>query len=101
MSNFSTVDFHAPQLWDGKGSAAVEAMDPAALTASARLCGWTMARAHARSGAAAAMTSYLSSGDSFDRAIAAFAQSYAEQNEKGYATLKRAASSARVSAQVA
>ena len=94
-------DFYVRQLWDGKGSAVVEAMDPAALTAYARLCGWTMARAHARSGDAAAIASYLGSGESFDRAIATFAGSYADQNEKDYAALKQAASSGQISTQVA
>jgi len=94
-------DFYVRQLWDGKGSAVVEAMDLAALTAYARLCGWTMARAHARSGDAAAIASYLGSGESFDRAIATFAASYADQNEKDYAALKQAASSGQISTQVA
>ena len=94
-------DFYVRQLWDGKGSAVVEAMDPAALTTYARLCGWTLARAHARSGDAAAIASYLGRGDGFERAIATFAEAYADQNERDYAALKEAARSARVSTQVA
>ena len=58
-------DFYIRQLWDGKGSAIVEAMNPAALTAYAGLCGWTLARAHARSGDAAAIASYLGTGAAF------------------------------------
>ena len=94
-------DFYVRQLWDGKGSAVVEAMDPAALTTYARLCGWTLARAHARSGDAAAIASYMGRGDQFDRAFATFAEAYADQNERDYAALKEAERSARVSTQVA
>src|SRR4051794_929982 len=89
-------DFYIRQLWDGKGSAIVEAMDPTMLAAYARICGWTLARAHARSGDAAAIASYLGSGDSFDRAIAAFAEAYADQNDADYAALKHAACSGRI-----
>src|SRR3954454_10410283 len=89
-------DFCIRQLWDGKGSAIVEAMDPTMLAAYARICGWTLARAHARSGDAAAIASYLGSGDSFDRAIAAFAEAYADQNDADYAALKHAACSGRI-----
>ena len=56
-------DFFVRQMWDGKGSAIVEAMNPAAMTAYARLCGWTLARAHARSGDPVAIAGYLGSGD--------------------------------------
>ena len=52
-------DFYVRQLWDGKGSAIVEAMKPSAMAAYARLCGWTLARAHARSGDPVAIASYL------------------------------------------
>ena len=89
-------DFYVRQLWDGKGSAVVEAMKPSALAAYARLCGWTLARAHARSGDAAAIAGYLGSGDVFDRALAIFAEEYADQNERDYATLKRAVEDGRV-----
>src|SRR3954454_25286263 len=58
-------DFYIRQLWDGKGSALVEAMDPTALATYAHVCGWTLAHAHARSGDAAAIAGYLGSGDSF------------------------------------
>ena len=94
-------DFYVRQLWDGKGSAVVEAMDHSALTAYARLCGWTLARAHARSGDAAAIASYIGKGDQFDRAFATFAEVYADQNERDYAALKEAERSARISTQVA
>ncbi len=84
-------DFYIRQLWDGKGSALVEAMDPAVMAAYAQVCGWTLARAHARSGDAAAIAGYLGSGDSFDRAMASFAETYADQNDADYAALRRAA----------
>ncbi len=94
-------DFYIRQLWDGKGSAVIEAMKPSAMTAYAGLCGWTLARAHARSGDAAAIASYLGSGDKFDRAMATFAETYADQNERDYATLKQAVDSGKVTAESA
>ena len=91
-------DFFVRQLWDGKGSAIVEAMNPAAMSAYARVCGWTLARAHARSGDPVAIASYLGSGDSFDRALATFGEAYADQNERDYAALRRAVDDGRVAA---
>jgi uncharacterized protein (DUF2252 family) len=92
-------DFYIRQLWDGKGSAIIEAMDPLAMSAYATLCGWTLARAHARSGDAAAIASYLGAGNSFDRAMASFAETYADQNERDYATLRHAVDTGRVTAE--
>ena len=89
-------DFYVRQLWDGKGSAVIETMRPATMAVYARLCGWTLARAHARSGDPAAIAGYLGSGDRFDRALARFAESYADQNERDYAALKAAVESGRV-----
>ena len=83
-------DFYIRQLWDGKGSAIVEAMNPTALTMYGQVCGWTLARAHSRSGDAAAVAAYLGSGDTFDRAMATFAETYADQNEADYAALRHA-----------
>jgi uncharacterized protein (DUF2252 family) len=83
-------DFYIRQLWDGKGSAIIEAMNPAAMAEYARLCGWTLARAHARSGDAVAIASYLGSGDSFDHAMASFAETYADQNDADLAALRHA-----------
>jgi uncharacterized protein (DUF2252 family) len=80
-------NFYVRQLWDGKGSAEVESMDAPTLAAYARLCGWTLARAHARTGDRAAIAAYLGHGDKFDRAIAAFSQAYADQNEADYKVL--------------
>jgi uncharacterized protein (DUF2252 family) len=80
-------DFYVRQLWDGKGSAEIEAMGPQAMMGYAGLCGWSLARAHARTGDRAAIAAYLGKGDSFDRAIAEFAESYADQNEADYEAL--------------
>jgi uncharacterized protein (DUF2252 family) len=93
-------DFYIRQLWDAKGSAEVELMDETALAAYGRICGWTLARAHARSGDRIAISAYLGSSSSFDRAMAAFAESYADQNERDYRALQEAAASGRVSAEI-
>jgi len=92
-------DFYIRQLWDSKGSAMIELMEPSGLEAYAEVCGWTLARAHARSGDAIAIGSYLGSGDVFDRAVARFAEAYADQNERDYDALKQAVTSGRVSAE--
>lgn len=92
-------DFFVRQLWDGKGSAIVEAMNPTAMTGYARMCGWTLARAHARSGDPVAIASYLGSGDRFERAVSTFAEAYADQNERDYAALRRAVDEGRIVAQ--
>jgi uncharacterized protein (DUF2252 family) len=93
-------DFYIRQLWDAKGSAEVELMDPQALEAYGRVCGWTLARAHARSGDRIAIAAYLGSGDTFDRALATFAESYADQNDRDYGALEDAAKSGRVAAEL-
>ena len=93
-------DFYIRQLWDAKGSAEVEVMDPPALEAYAKVCGWTLARAHARSGDRIAIAAYLGGGDAFDRAMASFAESYADQNEQDYRALQAAAASGRVVAEM-
>jgi len=94
-------DFYIRQLWDAKGSAEVELMDEAALKAYGRICAWTLARAHARSGGdRIAIAAYLGSGDAFDRAMATFAETYAEQNDRDYRALQEAAASGRVEAEM-
>jgi uncharacterized protein (DUF2252 family) len=80
-------DFYVRQLWDGKGSADIEAMNAATMAGYAQLCGWTLARGHARSGDRQAIASYLGKGDVFDRAIAEFSAAYADQNEADYQVL--------------
>jgi uncharacterized protein (DUF2252 family) len=72
------------QLRDMKGSALVEAMTPLGLTFYARTCGWTLARAHARSGDPVATAAYLGDSDEFDKSITDFAERYADQNERDY-----------------
>ena len=92
-------DFYVRQLRDWKGSADIEAMVPSGMTAYSRMCGATLARAHARSGDRIAIASYLGKGDSFDRAIADFAVSYADQNERDYDAVVQAVKSGRLEAQ--
>jgi uncharacterized protein (DUF2252 family) len=92
-------DFYIRQLWDAKGSALVELMNPMALKVYAELCGQTLAKAHARSGDAIAIASYLGGGDAFDRALASFAELYADQNERDYRALQEAVASGRVAAE--
>jgi hypothetical protein len=91
-------DFFVRQLWDGKGSAEIESMTPYTMGLYAQLCGWTLARAHARSGDRIAIASYLGGGDKFDRAIADFAEAYADQNERDYETFAKAVDSGRLEA---
>ena len=86
------------QLRDMKGSAVVEAMSPSALGAYARNCGWTLARAHARSGDPIAITEYLGDSDEFDRAITDFSKRYADQNERDYQEFVHAVRSGRLEA---
>ena len=75
------------QLWDWKRSVDVERLTPRGLEIYARICGWTLARAHARSGDRVAIAAYLGAGDAFDRAIAEFAEGYADQSERDHAAL--------------
>jgi uncharacterized protein (DUF2252 family) len=89
-------DFYIRQLWDSKGSALVESMTPNTMGAYADVCAWTLARAHARSGDAVAIATYLGSSDAFDGALAAFAETYADQNERDYEALADAADSGRI-----
>jgi hypothetical protein len=92
-------DFYVRQLWDGKRSVDVEALPPEGLEIYGRVCGWTLARAHARSGDRIAISSYLGKGERFDQAIAEFSQRYADQNELDYGDLADAARSGRIKAQ--
>ncbi|MGZ8768257.1 DUF2252 family protein, partial [Aeromicrobium sp.] len=92
-------DFYLRQLRDWKGSADVDTMSASAMTLYSRICGATLARAHARSGDRIAVASYLGNRDSFDRAIADFAAAYADQNERDYQALVDAVKSGRLEAQ--
>jgi hypothetical protein len=92
-------DYYIRQLRDMKGSAEVEAMLPEGMAAYARLCAWTLARAHARSGDRIAITAYLGKNDAFDQAIAHFAETYADQNLRDYERLVDAAKQGRIEVQ--
>ena len=81
-------EFYIRQLWDGKLSANPDLMVLEDLESYARLCGWTLARAHARSGDGLAIAAYLGAGPSFDDAIADFAEAYADQNQRDYDALR-------------
>ena len=83
-------DFYVRQLWDGKRSVEIES-PPEGLAIYGRACGWTLARAHARSGDRIAIASYLGKGKTFDKAIAEFSERYADQNELDYGKLADAA----------
>ena len=92
-------DFYIRQLWDAKGSASVGTMTQANLADYGRLCGWTLAKAHARSGDPIAIAAYLGKSDVFDRALAGFAEAYADQNEHDHALLNEAVKEGRVTAE--
>jgi Uncharacterized protein conserved in bacteria (DUF2252) len=92
-------DFYVRQLWDWKLSAEVERMTPSTMRIYGQACGWTLARAHARSGDRIAIASYLGSGSRFETAIAEFAEAYADQNERDYRALIDAIKAGRVVAQ--
>jgi uncharacterized protein (DUF2252 family) len=89
-------NFYWRQLRDMKGSVLVEAMIPTGLTYYGRICGWTLARAHARSGDPVAMAEYLGEDDEFDRSITDFSERYADQNEQDYQQFVKAARSGRL-----
>jgi len=93
-------DFYVRQLKDWKGSFAIEAAVPPGAASYGRACGWTLARAHARSGDRIAIAAYLGSSDAFDQALAGFAETYADQNERDYEALQAAVKLGRVSARM-
>jgi uncharacterized protein (DUF2252 family) len=94
-------DFYVRQLRDGKLSADIAAMTAAGMRAYGELCGWTLARAHARSGDRIAIAAYLGRSAVFDQAIAAFAAAYADQNERDHQALAAAVAAGRVTASTA
>jgi uncharacterized protein (DUF2252 family) len=91
-------DFYMRQLWDWKVSADVETMPLRELMVFGQMCGWTLARAHARSGDRIAIAAYLGKGSRFDHAISEFAAAYAAQNEKDYQALSFAVKNGRIKA---
>jgi uncharacterized protein (DUF2252 family) len=92
-------DYYVRQLRDWKGSAVIEAMRPRGMVAYGRVCGSTLARAHARSGDRITIAAYLGSNDTFDRALGEFAEAYADQNEQDYNALVEAVKAGRVTAE--
>ncbi len=90
------VDFYVRQMWDWKESADIQTMDDTALDIYANLCGWTLARAHCRSGDRVALAGYLGASDTLDAALTGFAEAYADQNATDYAALQAAASAGRI-----
>jgi hypothetical protein len=92
-------DYYGRQLKDWKASAEIEQMDPESMAVYGRMCGWTLARAHARTGNRIAIAAYLGGGDRFDQAILAFSEAYAEQNDREYGALRAAVGSGRVVAE--
>ncbi len=92
-------DFYVRQLRDGKGSFDTSQMVPVGLAAYGGFCGWTLARAHARSGDRIAIAAYLGSSDVFDRALVEFAEAYADRNERDHDALLRAVKDGRVQAE--
>ena len=91
-------DFYVRQLRDWKVSLDIETILPNGLAYYGTACGWTLARAHARSGDRIAIASYLGAGDGFDRAVAAFASAYADLNERDHGALQEAVTAGRVTA---
>jgi uncharacterized protein (DUF2252 family) len=90
--------FYWRQLRDMKGSAVVETMQPLGLTFYASICGWTLARAHARSGDSVAIAEYLGASDAFDQSITDFSLAYADQNEQDFQEFVSAVQSGRLQA---
>src|SRR3954464_8718174 len=92
-------DFYIRQLRDWKGAFDIEAARLPGLMAYGRLCAWTLARAHARSGDRIAIAAYLGDTDGFDRSLAEFSEAYADQNERDHAALVEAVKSGRLVAE--
>ncbi len=93
-------DFYVRQLWDWKASADLSTLSEAGLHAYTRACGWSLARAHARSGDRLAVAAYLGAGPTFDRAVARFAAAYADQNELDHQRLAEAVAAGEVAAEL-
>ena len=92
-------DFYVRQLRDWKFSVDIDAMVPSGMRMYGELCGWTLARAHARSGDRIAIAAYLGGSDVFDQAITEFADAYAEQNERDHDAVVDAVKSGRIVAE--
>ena len=92
-------DFYVRQLWDWKTSVDLDTVVPQGLVLYAYMCGWTIARAHARSGDRIAIASYLGKGDVFERAMADFASAYADLNQRDYDAVVKAVRDGRITAE--
>jgi uncharacterized protein (DUF2252 family) len=97
--DFERRDFYVRQLRDWKMSAEIETMPSQRMSVYGRMCGWTLARAHARSGDRIAIASYLGKSDAFDRALATFAERYADQTERDHEELEKAVKEGRITAE--
>src|SRR6266567_3524004 len=95
-TGLGSIDFYVRQLRDMKLSVSIESLSESRFVRYCELCGWALARAHARSGDPAQISGYLGTNDTFDRAIASFAEAYADQTERDHATLVSAARAGRV-----
>ncbi|MGZ4186563.1 MAG: DUF2252 family protein [Solirubrobacteraceae bacterium] len=89
-------DFYVRQLWDWKRSADIGAFTHSDLMRYGRMCGWSLALGHARSGDPIAIAGYLGRGASFDKALAAFADAYADQNERDFKRFAAAAKAGEI-----
>jgi uncharacterized protein (DUF2252 family) len=94
-------DYYVRQLWTAHPAPPIDALAARELVAFARVCGWTLARAHARSGDRAAIAGYLGRGDHFERALSRFAEAYADRNERDHAAFAAAVRSGRIAAEPA
>jgi hypothetical protein len=92
-------DYYFRQFRDWKGSIEIGSLLPKGLAIYARLCGWTLARAHARSGDRIAIAAYMGKSDAFDRAIATFSVAYADQNERDYEAMQAAVKQGRLTSE--
>jgi len=95
-TRLGAIDFYVRQLRDMKLSVSIESLSQRRFVRYGELCGWALARAHARSGDPAQISGYLGANDTFDQAIASFAGVYADQTERDHATLVSAARAGRV-----
>ena len=94
--NGETRDFYVRQMWDGKVSVDLDGLRVRGFQTYADMCGWTLARAHARSGDRKAIAGYIGGGATFADALATFAEQYADQNEADYARLQQAAAEGEI-----
>ena len=88
--------YYVRQLYDNKASAVIDEMDFATISNYARVCGWTLARAHARSGVASEIAGYIGSSSSFEDAFVSYAIAYRDRNALDYAAFQKAAAEGRI-----